>query len=241
VPLDGSAYHLKTFPDLYYTAVLVNAEIAPQMAGGWYRVDRYFDAKHDTTLPINIQTSWFEGKLLIDGKPPPVGKPAGTMWFKAREATFLAPITTAEDGSFRVRVAKDAYEIAFKTDLNTYPDYASGFVTILPRVDLTVDQSLNLAYETRVLSGPLRVGGEVVPDSIPGEELSLYFLSSQMVDFTWPFQGGTPNYRVRIPKGEYTIRVTINDGVYPDVAHGESPLGAKVQVFPQLIPTSTGR
>lgn len=241
VPLDGSGYQLRTFPDLYYTAVLVNAEIAPQIAGGWYRVDRYFDARNSTTLPINIQTSWLEGKLKIDGRPPPQGKPAGTLWFKAREATFLAPITTAEDGSFRVRVAKGAYELAFKTDLETYPDYASGFVTVLPRIDLNESQTVDLSYETRVLSGPLRVGGEVVPDAIPGEEVSLYFLSSQNVDFTWPFQGGTPNYRVRIPKGEYSIRVTLNEGVFSDVAHGDAPLGTKVQVFPAQVPASTGR
>lgn len=232
VPLEAPTFNLRTFPDLYFTAILVDSAIAPSLALGWYRVDRYFDAKQDTVLPINIETSWFEGKLLIDGKPPPQGQVAGEMWFRGRESSFIAPVVTAEDGTFRVRVAKGAYELRFKIDPLTYPDYASGYLTVLSRVDLASDQVIDLAYDTRVLSGPLRVDGAPVPDTVIGEELGLDFVSSQDEDFTWGFEGGTPNYRVRIPKGEYTAKVTLRDGVWPDVAHGDAPLGVKIPVLP---------
>ena len=47
-------------------------------------------------------------------------------------------------------------------------------------------------------------------------------------EYTWGFNGGTPNYKLRIPEGDYQLTYTIARDVWPDVAWGSAAMGIKM-------------
>jgi hypothetical protein len=234
LPLDSGVFNISAFPNLYYTMLNVDEQMGEELVTGWYLIDRYFDATKDTQLGINIQTSLWTGRMTIDGKPPVPNQPVGKLRFRNRfEGFYEKVLYTAEDGSFRVRIPKGAYEISLQIDRTVYPEYASGPQRILARLDLETDQHLDVDYETVFVTGPIRVAGEKVPDSISGEEITLNLRRQQdMREFVWGFDGGRTNYRMRIPKGDYHITFGINRDVWPDVAYGNSMMGTMVPAWP---------
>jgi hypothetical protein len=238
IPLDTSTFSLNVFPGNYYVMLYIDSNFAPNLVEGWYTVNKYFQVQNNTVLPISIDTSLYSGIFTVDGQPPPAGQPVGEMQFRSREGGFYSKnIVCGEDGSFTVRVPKGAYDVSFYINRKTYPEYATGRQRMIPRLDLATDQVLNLNYETVLVTGPMRVAGEVVPDSSALEETGLVLLRRQDGrEFTWGFNGGKQNYRMRIPFGDYAAKYRIEKDVWPDVAWGTAPLGISIPAHGEHVP-----
>ncbi len=239
VVLDTATFELRVFPGNYYVMLFVDANFAEDLVEGWFLVDKYFQVQsNSTTMPIEIDTSLFQGRLFIDGKPPPAGQPAGELFFRGSsrgtEGVYSKRITCAEDGQFQLRIPKGAYEVSFYIDRKTFPEYATGRQRLVSRLELEENQTLDLHYDTVLVHGPMRVGGEVVPDSTALEETGLKMVRQQdSREFTWAFNGGTPNYRLRVPEGDYQLTYTIARDVWPDVAFGSALMGIKLPAHPK--------
>jgi hypothetical protein len=245
VPLVGAGYSLDVFPGLYYAALLIDDHFSEGLVEGWYQVEENLVVDKNLTRPIDIETSRFSGKILIDGKPPPAGELAGLVSFRGRDQGFYTRrVRTADDGSFVMRVPKGLYDIYFAIDPDTYPEYASGRVMVIGALDLkSSDQDYDIIYNTKLVSGPLRVGGEVVKDTLQGgDEVGLRMeRQGDRARFVWGFPGGTNNYRMRIPLGDYEMNFTIERDGIPGVAWGYGPMGMKLLVRPDgKSPTDGG-
>ncbi len=227
IVLDTATFELHVFPGNYYVMLFIDSNFAPDLVEGWFLVNKYFQVQADNAiLPIEINTSLFQGHLYIDGKPPPMGAVAGKLVFRGPEGSYSKQITCAEDGQFQVRLPKGAYEVVFYIDRKTFPQYASGRQRMVPRLELAENQSLDLNYDTVLVQGPMRVGGQVVPDSTALEETGLTMVREQDGrQFEWGFNGGTPNYKLRIPEGDYQLTYSIARDVWPDVAWGTAAMG----------------
>lgn len=239
IVLDTATFELRVFPGNYYVMLYIDSNFAPDLVEGWFLVNKYFQVQADNTvLPININTSLYQGHLLIDGKPPPQGVVAGEMVFRGMNGFYSKKITCAEDGQFQVRVPKGAYEVVFYIDRKAYPDYATGRQRMISRLELDNNQELDLAYDTVLVQGPMRVGGEIVPDSSALEETGLSMVRQQDGrEFEWGFSGGKPNYKLRIPEGDYQLTYSIARDVYPDVAWGTAAMGIKMPAHRALPPS----
>jgi hypothetical protein len=147
---------------------------------------------------------------------------------------FFKTIIPAEDGSFSVKLPKGEYEVYFTIDSDTYPTYAEGRQLIFSRVPLDQDQTYDINYDTIEISGPLRVGGEVVRNTLGGAEVGLRMQrQSDFQNFDWRFYGGSENYVVRVPKGSYAVDFQIFEGAIDGVAWGNAPMGLKLNVATQ--------
>jgi hypothetical protein len=237
VPLDSASFSLRTFPGNYFVALYVNDGLAPDLAEGFYIVDRYFQVTSNRSLPIRIDTSMFTGTLKIDGQVPPTGKSAGTMAFRNRALTaqfswYYRKITVNEDGSFSVRLPKGEYEVYFTIDNETFPNYASGRQRMRSRVNLNESTSEALDYNTIEVSGPIRVDKKIVEDTLPGPEVGLILTRAQdSREFEWNFSGGTPNYTLRIPAGDYGVDFVIKEKAIEGVAFGNAPMGTRWKFY----------
>jgi hypothetical protein len=231
IVLDTSTFELRVFPGNYYVMLYIDSNFAPDLVEGWFLVNKYFEVHADNAvMPIEVNTSLFQGHLYIDGVPPPQGAPAGELVFRGRDdGYFYKKITCAEDGQFQVRIPKGSYEVMFYIDRKTFPEYATGRQRMISRLEMENDQVLDLYYDTVLMQGPMRVGGEVVPDTTALEETGLTMVRQQDGrTFEWGFNGGTPNYRLRIPEGDYELTYTIARDVWPDVAWGSAAMGIKL-------------
>lgn len=239
IVLDTATFELKVFPGNYYVMLYIDSNFAPDLVEGWFLVNKYFQVNNDNAiLPININTSLYQGRLLIDGKPPPQGAVAGELVFRGMNGFYYKKITCAEDGQFQVRVPKGAYSVDFYIDRKTYPEYATGRHRMISRLELDNNQELDLSYDTVLMRGPMRVGGEIVPDSTALEETGLTMIRQQDGrEFEWGFQGGQANYRMRIPEGDYQLTYTIARDVWPDVAWGSAAMGIKMPAHRKLPTT----
>ena len=160
------------------------------------------------------------------------------MVFRGMNGFYSKKITCGEDGQFQVRVPKGAYEVVFYIDRKAYPDYATGRQRMVSRLELDNNQELDLAYDTVLVQGPMRVGGEIVPDSSALEETGLSMVRQQDGrEFEWGFSGGKPNYKLRIPEGDYQLTYSIARDVYPDVAWGTAAMGIKMPAHRALPPS----
>lgn len=239
LPLDNGAFSLKVFPSKYSVYLWVTDVFGADFADGWVLLERAIDIVGNTQLPVNIETATFEGRLLIDGRPPPPGQPAGELRFRNREGTFwktVSPATT--DGTFRVRLPKQKYQVDFAIDRRTYPEYASGWQLIFSTLDLTIQQpATEIRYDTAYVTGPLRVGGKVVDDTLSDAEVGLYLQRRRDAAwYQWDFKGGTSDYRLRIPEGDWILHFRILEGAIPGVAWGEAPMGVAVPVYKPVPP-----
>ncbi|MDP1827209.1 MAG: hypothetical protein Q8L48_28305 [Archangium sp.] len=236
IPLDSSSFRIKAFPGNYFTILSLDEGLSEDLASGFWVVDRYFQLQADRSMPIAIDTARFTGRITIDGKTPVPGRRVGTFTFRNRAmqgqySFFMKGFETAEDGTFSVKLPKGEYEVYFTIDRETYPDYASGRQLIFSRVPLDQDVSLDINYETLEISGPLRVGGEVVQDTIGGAEVGLRLQRQQdFQNFDWRFQGGKENYVLRVPKGSYALDFVIFENAIDGVAFGNAPMGLKLNV-----------
>lgn len=238
LPLDTASFQLRTFPSEYTVFLWLEDKFGPDLVEGWYIATRSIDVQTDTQLPIDIETATLEGHLKVDGVPVPKGVAGGELRFRSRDGTYSKTIVPlADDGTYRIRIPKGHYDIYFRVDNDTYPEYATGWSLILGAVDLTVPQPLEIDYRTILVSGPLRVGGEIVKDNLPGADVSLVMQRYRDRQwFQWDFPGGTPEYRMRIPEGDYTLHFQIHQGAIPDVAWGEAPMGVTVPLY-RALPT----
>ncbi|MBI3180984.1 MAG: hypothetical protein HYZ28_02440 [Myxococcales bacterium] len=230
VPLTAPSFTLRAFPASYYVALWIDDHLRTDLVEGWYLVERRLAVTQDTKMPIEIATSSLQGKLLVDGSPPPSGKLAGTLIFQGPGGFYRRRLITAGEGSFFLRVPKGNYDISFQVDPETYPGYAEGWQRLITRLELKEAQVAELHYQTVKVTGPLRVGGEVVPDSRVGQRevgLDLRRTVDEEV-FTWSFQGGSADYLMRIPKGEYLLTFVIEPLALPGVAFGRAPMGARL-------------
>ncbi len=230
VPLDTADFQLRVFPNTYFAFLWLDDHFVQDLATGWYLIDRQYPVKQDTTLPISIDTAIFDGKLLVDGKPPPPGVAAGKMTFTKRtEGFYERTIVCNEDGTFRVRLPKGTYTMDFAIDRKTFPEYASGRVRMMV-IDVSQgDVHANVNYDTVLVTGPIRLDGQPIPDSTPLEEVGLQlYRKLDGRDFVWGFNGGRSNYRLRLPEDDYGSYFQVNEGAYPDVAYGTAPFGAYV-------------
>ena len=53
-----------------------------------------------------------------------------------------------------------------------------------------------------------------------------------MTEWEWGFVGGAPNYRMRLPNGEYEMWFEISRAAMEGVAWGTAPLGVRLLVNP---------
>lgn len=245
VPLEGSSFQLRTFPGNYFTVLWIEDALGENLAEGFYVVDRYFQVQADTRMAIDIPTSIFSGVLSIDGQPPPVNKRVGWVSFRnlamqGQYSWYRSAILVGEDGTFRVRLPKGEYEVYFTIDRETFPEYAQGRQFMLSRVNLEENVTQNLDYRTVLVQGPLRVQKNVVPDTLGGPEVGLVLTRSQdFQEYDWRFQGGSPNYKLRIPKGDYTLDFQIFQNALDGVAWGNAPMGIKVNLKQDGEPITT--
>ncbi len=236
VPLESSSFRIKAFPGNYFTVLSLDEGLADELASGFWVVDRYFQLAADRSMPIVLETSRFTGRITIDGQPPLPHRRVGTFTFRNRAlqgqySFFQKGFEAGEDGSFSVKLPKGEYEVYFTIDRETYPEYASGRQLMFSRVPLMEDGDFDINYETQVLTGPLRVDGKVVADTIGGAEVGLRLQRQQDFQvFDWRFQGGQENYVLRVPKGTYAPDFVIYENAIDGVAWGHAPMGLKLNV-----------
>lgn len=236
VPLSSSSFRIKAFPGNYFTVLSLDDGLAPELASGFWVVDRYFQLNGNRSMPIALDTARFSGRITIDGKPPLPNRRVGTFTFRNRAmqgqySFFRKGFEAGEDGSFTVKLPKGEYEVYFTIDRETYPDYASGRQLIFSRVPLDTDAVLDINYETQELTGPLRVDGAVVQDTIGGAEVGLRLKRQQDFQvFDWRFEGGRENYTLRVPRGSYAVDFVIFENALEGVAWGNAPMGLKLNV-----------
>ncbi len=246
VPLEAASFDLRIFDGNYFTILSIDEHFADDLVNGYYIVDRYLQVHENRSLPINLETATLTGKLSIDGAAPPAGQVAGQLWFRNRalegqNSWFRKRVVTSEDGEFRARLPKGEYEIYFLIDRNTYPEYATGRQLLVSRVVLDGPATVDLAYTTKLVTGPIRLGGEVVPDEVPGEEVGVILSSDDGRQFTWGFNGGAPNYRLRVPQGEYDLDFVINPNAIAGVAWGTAPFGQRMSTKRVGDPVNAGQ
>jgi len=232
VPLQSSAFRLQAFAGNYYTVLQLSDELAPNLVDGWFVVDRYFQVQAPTRLPIDIKTGTYSGKLLIDGKPPPAGVPVGSFIFANRDplyrnSFFRRRAVVSEDGQFQARLPVGIYDVYFVIDRDVYPEYAAGFRLVATQLFISQNEVSNddLDYQTVLVTGPLRVGGQVVQKVIGGPEVGLRLERGDGRTYEWSFNGGSPNYRLRVPPGQYLVEFLINPNGIDGVAWGNAMLG----------------
>lgn len=238
LPLDNGAFSLQVFPSEYSVFLWLTDVFAPDLAEGWVLLRRSIDITGNTQMPVDIETELFEGRLIIDGKPPPQGQPACELRFSSRiqgqEGTYWRTVTpTTTDGTFKVRLPKGKYKVDFAIDRRTYPEYATGWINVFSTLDMTVPQPMaDVRYDTVLMTGPLRVGKSIVDDNLPGPEVGLFLQRRRdAVWYQWDFAGGSPNYRMRLPEGDWLLHARIFEGAIPGVAWGEAPMGVSVPVY----------
>lgn len=236
LPLDSSSFRIKAFPGNYFTVLSLDENFAEDLAAGFWVVDRYYQLQANRSMAISLDTARFNGRITIDGQPPVPNRRVGTLTFRNRALTgnyswFRRGVVAGDDGAFSVRLPKGEYEVYFTIDPETYPDYASGRQQMFSRVPLDRDVSLDMNYETVAISGPLRVAGEIVKDTIGGPEVGLRLERQQdLQNFEWRFEGGPAHYTVRVPKGTYAVDFVIAENAIDGVAFGNAPMGVKLSV-----------
>lgn len=237
VPLDSSAFFLRVFPGDYFTILWVDDGLGDDLAEGFYIVDRYFQVHQNVSLPISLDTAMFSGRLTVDGTVPPPGQRAGWLSFRNRAMTgqyswYRRSVTVGEDGFFRVRLPKGEYEVYFTIDRQTFPEYASGRELLVSRILVDEPVVQDLAYETVKVTGPLRVAGNVVDDTIGGPEVGLKMTrQNDLREWEWGFEGGKSDYVLRIPEGDYALDFVINENAIDGVAFGNAPMGRRINVI----------
>ena len=246
VPMEASSFLLRIFNGNYFTVLGIDENFADDLAEGFYIVDRYLQVNSNRSLPINIETSVLTGTLLVDGVAPPAGQVAGQLWFRNRalegqNSWFRKRVVTSEDGEFRARLPKGEYEVYFLIDRNTYPEHATGRQLLVSRLILDEPVSATLTYDTTLVTGPIRLSQQVVPDSVPGEEVGVVLRSEDGRVFAWGFSGGAANYRLRVPKGEYALDFVINQNALEGIAWGTAPFGKRMSAVRADDGVDTGR
>jgi hypothetical protein len=242
IPLESGSFNIKAFPGLYFTALSLDEGLAEDLAAGFWVVDRFYQLNANRSMPITIETAKFSGRLIIDGKAPPAGQRAGRFTFRNRALAgqwswFTKNVDPGEDGTFTVKLPKGEYEVYFTIDGDTFPQYASGRENVFARLPLNEDVVADVHYVTMEISGPLRVGGEVVRDTIGGAEVGLRMQrQSDFQNFEWRFNGGAENYVLRVPQGSYAVDFLIYENAIDGVAFGDAPMGLKLNVAQQGEP-----
>lgn len=236
IPFESASFNIRAPSDLYFVAARLGPNLAPNLASGFWVVDRYFEHYQPGSMTINIETSRVRGRIKVDGNLPVPNRAVGRLAFqnKALEGQwswFEAGVTPSEDGTYEVRLPKGVYTVYFELDSSAYPDYASGRWLVADALDLTSDQTFDIAYTTVELSGPLRVGGAPVADTIAGFEVGMYFQYRRARLF-WQHNGGTDEYRVRIPAQDYEVSFVINENAIENTAWGEAPMGFTINLYP---------
>lgn len=241
VPLESASFQLRAFAGNYFTVLQLSDEFAEDLVDGWFVVDRFKQVQGPTRMPIDIKTGYYSGRVLIDGQPPPPGVVAGTFFFanrspEYRNSFFRRRLVTAEDGQFRIRLPVGSYDAYFVIERDLYPEYAAGWRLVATQLLIEQDAMINddLHYNTVLVTGPLRVGGQVVQKRIGGEEVGLKLRRSDGRSYEWGFSGGSPNYRLRIPRGEYELDFVINRGGLEGTAWGLAPFGPKLNAGPDI-------
>lgn len=236
VPMNSASFRLKAFPGNYFTVLSLDDGLAPDLAAGFWVVDRYFQLQENRSMPISLETARFTGRITIDGEVPTPNRKVGTFSFRNRALTgqyswFRKAVVAAEDGTFTVKLPKGEYEVYFSIDRESYPTYAEGRQLIFSRVPLDQDRAYDINYETMEISGPLRVGGEVVKNTLGGPEVGLRMQRQQDFQvFDWRFEGGQENYVLRVPKGSYALDFVVFENAIDGVAFGNAPMGLEVNV-----------
>jgi hypothetical protein len=245
VPLESSSFNLRVFPGDYFTILWIDEGLVEDLAEGFYVVDRYLQVHQDRQLAITLDTAMFSGRLTVDGTVPKAGMRAGILSFRNRAMTgqyswYRRSVLVGEDGFFRVRLPKGEYEVFFTIDRDAFPEYASGRELMVSR--LMVDEPVvqDLAYETVAVTGPLRVAGAVVEDTIGGDEVGLKLTrQSDLREWEWGFEGGKSDYVMRIPAGDYALDFVINENAIDGVAFGNAPMGRRINVIKPNTPLDT--
>lgn len=242
IPLESGAFRVRAFPGNYFVILNLDEGLAEGLATGWLIIDRYYQLQNNRSMPIALETSQLTGRLTIDGKAPVTGRQVGTFSFRDRTTTvaqyswYTKSIEVSEDGTYSVRLPKGDYEMYFTIDRTAYPEYASGRTLMVSRIPLWDDQTVDINYETVSISGPLRVGGEVVRDTIGGPEVGMRMQRETGVNYEWRFEGGSPNYVVRVPRGTYKTDFLIFENAFDGVAFGNAPLGFKFNLMRMGMP-----
>jgi hypothetical protein len=236
VPLESASFNLQAFGGNYFTVIQLSDNFADDLVDGWFIVDRFKQVNRPTQLPIDIKTGMYSGRLKIDGAPPPAGLPVGTFFFVNRDPLyrggfFLRRAVTSEDGQVRARLPIGNYDVYFTIDRDVYPEYAAGWRLLATQLLISQNEQINddFDYKTVLVTGPIRVGGQVVQKLVGGEEVGVELTHFNGRIYRWGFSGGQPNYRMRVPPGDYDVDFVINRGGVENTAWGSAPLGPKLR------------
>lgn len=237
VPFDTASFALRLFPNDYAISLKLDDRFVPNLVTGLHLIDRRRDVYKNQTLSINVETALLSGRLLIDGAPPLANRRCGTLYFQGVtfNGAYQKDLVTTGDGSFAVRVPAGGYKVFFVIDREAYPEYAAGRQEVIPRIDMDEDREVSLAYDTWLVQGPLRLGGEVVPDKLASADFEMTMMRRDYTQWVWGFAGGTPHYRMRIPEGIYQMAAKTLAAGDPSIAWGEQAYGPLL-----VLPPGTG-
>ncbi len=238
LPLSSPSFAIRAMPGLYFAVMAIDSNLAPNLASGFWIVNRQFEHYGPNNMVVSINTVRFSGRIFVDGKAPLPNRGIGQLSFRNRSlegqwSWFQAGLVPSEDGAFEVRLPSGVYDVYLELDPGAYPEYAIGRHLMATVVNMETDRQLDLNYNTVELSGPLRVDGKPVEDRLPGPEYGLVMVSQSGGEtFSWRSFHGGDRYSVRLPVAQYEMYFAIYENGFESTAWGQAPMGYMINLAP---------
>lgn len=248
-PAGGQAASVKTFhqggaPDLkalvpsgvYDVALVLERAPDPELPALAYNLQLgSVDLTQSARAQFDLQTHEIEGALAIDGVPIP-SSPNRTWMFYAygygsSAALWLLSVydLPLDSPSFALRAFPRTYFIAVYLEERFAPGLAEGWYVVDDQLVVNQDVSLPIDVETAMLSGHLLIDGEPPVEGVP---IGYLFLDSERAQIRQRLvvsEGGS--FRMRIPKGTYSVRFELDPTYYPTYATGVQQLLSRLEVY----------
>ncbi|MBL8956367.1 MAG: hypothetical protein JNK82_36675 [Myxococcaceae bacterium] len=213
-----------SIPDRHFPAQLYNKQVVQTV-----------DLNDNATISKNFTTVPIEGGITIDGRSPVVNP--GYDWvlymYAFQSSTepwfFVYYKIPLDSGSFTLRAFPGIYFVAIQLSDDLATDLADGMARVAIRKEIFEATSLPIEIETALLSGKLLIDGKPPP---AGQEAGTLTLQQSDQSFTKRvFTGQDGEFRVRAPKGAYTVSFAINRNIYPEYASGRERMIARLELF----------
>lgn len=235
VPFESAGFELRMLPSKdFYLLFYLSPALEGRLPTGWYVVDTAREILTDVALPINVETQDVRGSVSLPGlTPASVSGPLGRLFFSGEKGSFHLDVTDPS-GAFEVRLPLATYRVFFDPDPSTFADLARGRYPLASQVVVGAATPVDLALrlESSLVVGPVRIDGELLPDTLlNGPEARLVLeRTTDGYTFTAPLFGGHADFRTRAAPGRYAVSFELLDGALPGAASGRASLGLDVLV-----------